>query len=154
MDWIYLQYEAKVKDHYVYHSAKDLVEEEIFQRYQIRPIKVEKVQHLHIDPGGMICTANQLLVSNFENSNVSIRPELILSALITWSKHRMIDNDLVKVYCNQYSVAVLPKDLYQQIGSWLAFKKADGYVARMGIVEALNKSPHLIVLEPPSEGDA
>lgn len=162
MSWFLFDYNLVLKTHIVHDSVIEIAQRDVEQRHNHIPVSIEEQEDLHIDPGGMICLKNSLIETEIvDGSWVSVRPELILNALYVWNKsYRVLDEKLpdgenvIKVYYGSYHIAVMPESIYQKIGAWLTFKKSDGYVARLEIVEALAGAPNILVLPPPTEGDA
>ena len=161
MSWSELDYNWAVKRHVVHDSVVEIAKRDVEAKHRCIPVGIQPVEDLHIDPGGMIFMDSVIKeVTLPDGSMVSVRPELILSALMVWTHHRVLDEALpngekvIKVYCGSFHVAVMPESIYNKIGAWLAVSKAEGHVARMELVEALSDVPNLLILPPPVEGEA
>lgn len=161
MPWSELDYNWVVKTHYVYHSVLDITKRDIELRHRCLPIVEKDKPEFKLDPGGMIFMNNLPMKHTLpDGSIISVKPELIVSALHVWSKHRVLDERLpdgekvIKVYCGPYFIMVMPESIYNEIGAWLALNKSVGYVANMELIEAMSGSPHVLIVSPPSEGEA
>jgi hypothetical protein len=144
----------------VHNSVLEIAERDIRHRHVEKAAQKEELDVLHIDPGGMIMVLNEPKEKVFQGSRVAVKPEHILNASLVWNRHRILDEALpsgekvIKVYLSRLEVAVVPESLYNEIGAWLALSKGEGYVARMEIVEAMSDVPNVIIIPPPSNGEA
>lgn len=160
MSWFELDYNWAVKRHVVHHSVVDIAQRDVEIRHHVSPVVVQPTEELHLDAGGMVFMDSVIKELKLpDESMVSIRPELILGVLSIWAHHRILDEALpsgekvIKVYCGSFQVAVMPENIYNKIGAWLALSKSEGYVARMELVEALSDVPNLLIIPPPTEGE-
>ena len=144
MSWIRMVYYPNpIKTQVVHESVLDIARRDVETRHEFLPESEHSGEVLHVDPGGMICV-NVDPIPGIHN--VDVKPEHITLATIVWRSHRKLEEvmpdgrSVFRVYLSNFICAVLPEDIYYEIGSWLAGLSAEGQIARMELSELLSGS--------------
>lgn len=144
MSWKVIDYGfSGVKIHIVHDSVSDIVIRDVTANHHIVNIDESKLDVLSLDPGGMIMLDGNRHKVEIDGLKMSIRTELVMSAIDMWGKKRFLGEHLqsgeqiCKVYFSKFLVIVVPLGTYNKIESWLKSKESDGVEALAEVSKAL-----------------